>query len=154
MNKDEFEGKWKQVRGQARQWWGKLTDDDVERVGGKFEQFSGVMQEKYGFTREAASDEFDKRMAQFESTQKHEKNGVNTPNQDIVEGKWKQMRGQARQWWGKLTDDDLDKVAGKAEAITGMLQAKYGFSRAQAESEFNHRVTEYETHEKESNFTK
>ena len=45
MNKDEFEGKWKQIRGQARQWWGKLTDDDVERVGGKYEQFVGVVQE-------------------------------------------------------------------------------------------------------------
>ena len=45
MNKDEFEGKWKQIRGQARQWWGKLTDDDLERVGGKYEQFLGVVQD-------------------------------------------------------------------------------------------------------------
>jgi len=70
MNKDEFEGKWKQIRGQARQWWGKLTDDDVERVGGKYEQFVGVVQEKYGYTREAAETEIDKRVAEFEAAQK------------------------------------------------------------------------------------
>lgn len=70
MNKDEFEGKWKQIRGQARQWWGKLTDDDLERVGGKFEQFVGVVQEKYGYTREAAETEINKRVAEFEAAQK------------------------------------------------------------------------------------
>lgn len=71
MNKDEFEGKWKQVRGQARQWWALLTIDDLERVGGKFEEFAGVMQEKYGFNREAAKNEFDKRVSQFEANLKH-----------------------------------------------------------------------------------
>lgn len=70
MNKDEFEGKWKQIRGQARQWWGKLTDDDVERVGGKYEQFVGVVQEKYGYTREAAETEINKRVAEFDAAQK------------------------------------------------------------------------------------
>ena len=70
MNKDEFEGKWKQIRGQARQWWGKLTEDDVERVGGKYEQFLGVVQEKYGYTREAAETEVNKRVAEFEANQK------------------------------------------------------------------------------------
>ncbi len=70
MNKDEFEGKWKQIRGQARQWWGKLTDDDVERVGGKYEQFVGVVQEKYGYTREVAETEINKRVAEFEAAQK------------------------------------------------------------------------------------
>ena len=74
MNKDEFEGKWKQIRGQARQWWGKLTDDDLERVGGKFEQFVGVVQEKYGYPREAAETEINKRVAEFEANQK--KNAV------------------------------------------------------------------------------
>lgn len=36
-------------------------------------------------------------------------------NTDIFEGKWKQMRGQVREWWGKLTDDDLDTIAGKRD---------------------------------------
>jgi len=70
MNKDEFEGKWKQIRGQARQWWGKLTDDDLERAGGKFEEFLGIVQEKYGYTREAAEAEVNKRLAEFEAKHK------------------------------------------------------------------------------------
>ncbi|MBN1923071.1 MAG: CsbD family protein [Anaerolineae bacterium] len=70
MNKDIFEGKWKQVRGQAKEWWGKLTDDDLERVGGKYEQFIGTIQEKYGYTRERAEEEINKRLAEHEVHEK------------------------------------------------------------------------------------
>jgi len=70
MNSDVFEGKWKQVRGEAREWWGKLTDDDLDKVGGKFDKFVGVIQEKYGYTRERAEAEIDKRVAEYEANQK------------------------------------------------------------------------------------
>jgi len=61
MNKDVFEGKWKQLRGQAKVWWGKLTDDDLEKVGGNFDKFIGLLQEKYGYTRQQAEEEIQKR---------------------------------------------------------------------------------------------
>lgn len=61
MNNDIFDGKWKQMRGQAKVWWGKLTDDDLDKVGGKFDQLIGVLQEKYGYTRQQAEEEYDKR---------------------------------------------------------------------------------------------
>ena len=61
-------------------------------------------------------------------------------NKDILEGKWKQVRGQAKEWWGKLTDDDLDKVAGKYERLAGVLQEKYGYTKQQAEEEINRRL--------------
>ncbi len=70
MNKDEFEGKWKQIRGQAREWWGKLTDDDVDKVAGKYESFIGLIQEKYGYTREHAEKEYDRRVAEYDAHQK------------------------------------------------------------------------------------
>lgn len=66
-------------------------------------------------------------------------------NQDIVEGKWKQMKGEAKAWWGKLTDDDLERAAGKFEVLAGILQEKYGYSREQAADEIDKRVTEFET---------
>ncbi len=64
-------------------------------------------------------------------------------NQDVLEGQWKQMRGQVREWWGKLTDDDLDRVQGKTEKLIGLLQEKYGYTKAQAEAEVNRRMNEY-----------
>lgn len=65
-------------------------------------------------------------------------------NNDIIEGKWKQMRGEAKSWWGKLTDNDLDRAAGKAEVLVGLLQEKYGYTREQAANEVEKRVTEFE----------
>ena len=63
-------------------------------------------------------------------------------NKDIFEGKWKEMRGQIKEWWGKLTDDDLEQAAGNAEQIVGLLQQKYGYTRQRAEEEFNRRIKE------------
>ena len=61
MNNNIFEGKWKQMRGQAKVWWGKLTDDDLEKVGGKFDKLIGLLQEKYGYTQQQAEAELKKR---------------------------------------------------------------------------------------------
>ncbi len=70
MNKDILEGQWKQIRGEAKSWWGKLTDDDLTRIAGKYETLLGVLQEKYGYTREQAETEIDKRVTAFESNLK------------------------------------------------------------------------------------
>jgi uncharacterized protein YjbJ (UPF0337 family) len=67
MNKDVFEGKWKQVRGEVRGWWGKLTDDDLDKVGGQFDVFAGLLQEKYGYSRGQAEEEIEKQMNTYES---------------------------------------------------------------------------------------
>ena len=61
MNKDVFEGKWKQIRGQAKAWWGKLTDDDLDKVNGKYDKLIGLLQEKYGYTKQQAEAEYQKR---------------------------------------------------------------------------------------------
>ena len=59
MNWDQLEGKWKQVQGSVRQQWGKFTDQDLERIGGKKDQLVGVIQERYGIAREAAETQAD-----------------------------------------------------------------------------------------------
>jgi uncharacterized protein YjbJ (UPF0337 family) len=56
-------------------------------------------------------------------------------NWDQIEGKWKQMKGQARQKWAKLTDDDLEFIAGNREQFTGRLQERYGIAREEAEKQ-------------------
>jgi uncharacterized protein YjbJ (UPF0337 family) len=65
MNKDIFEGKWKEMRGQIKEWWGKLTDDELEQANGNAEQIVGLLQQKYGYTREAAEKEFNRRIENF-----------------------------------------------------------------------------------------
>jgi uncharacterized protein YjbJ (UPF0337 family) len=56
-------------------------------------------------------------------------------NQDILQGKWKQLKGRVKQRWGELTDDDLDRVEGNYQELIGIVQEKYGRSRAEAEAE-------------------
>ena len=56
-------------------------------------------------------------------------------NWEQIEGSWKQMKGKAKQRWGKLTDDDLDVIAGKHDELVGTLQKRMGIAREQAERE-------------------
>jgi uncharacterized protein YjbJ (UPF0337 family) len=61
MNNNIFEGKWKQVRGDVKIWWGKLTDDDLDKVEGNYDKLIGLLQEKYGYTQQQAQEEWEKR---------------------------------------------------------------------------------------------
>ena len=54
-------------------------------------------------------------------------------NWERVEGKWKQMKGSAKLKWAKLTDDDLEFIAGKRDLLVGMIQERYGVAREDAE---------------------
>ncbi len=58
-------------------------------------------------------------------------------NKDILQGKWHELKGQVKQRWGKLTDDDMAKLTGKQEELVGLLQQRYGYAKEQAESEVN-----------------
>lgn len=58
-------------------------------------------------------------------------------NWDQIEGKWKQLRGSAKAEWGKLTDDDLDRVEGKREKLIGVIQETYGLERAEADKQIS-----------------
>ncbi len=59
MNWDQIEGKWQQLKGDAKAKWGKLTDDDVDRAEGNREKLEGILQEKYGKTKEEVQKEVD-----------------------------------------------------------------------------------------------
>jgi uncharacterized protein YjbJ (UPF0337 family) len=56
-------------------------------------------------------------------------------NWDTVKGQWKQFRGRVREQWGKLTDDDLDRIEGKRDQLLGAVQKRYGLAREEAEQE-------------------
>jgi uncharacterized protein YjbJ (UPF0337 family) len=59
-------------------------------------------------------------------------------NWDQIEGNWKILKGKAKQQWGRLTDDELDVIAGKKDVLIGKLQERYGMARQEAEHEANH----------------
>jgi uncharacterized protein YjbJ (UPF0337 family) len=56
-------------------------------------------------------------------------------NEDVLEGQWKQMRGKVQEFWGKLTDDDLDQINGKRDQLIGKIQERYGYTRDRAARE-------------------
>lgn len=58
-------------------------------------------------------------------------------NEDILAGKWKQLRGEAKKWWGDLTNDEMDQVAGQRDVLVGKLQERYGYTKERAESEID-----------------
>ena len=60
MNRDIIGGKWQQIRGKVKEEWGKLTDDDLKTVEGKFDKLAGLTRERYGYTKEKAEQELDR----------------------------------------------------------------------------------------------
>jgi uncharacterized protein YjbJ (UPF0337 family) len=64
-------------------------------------------------------------------------------NTDVLKGKWKQLRGEAKKWWGELTDDDLDKIAGDRDKLVGVIQERYGYAKEEAEREVDRRFSTY-----------
>jgi uncharacterized protein YjbJ (UPF0337 family) len=58
-------------------------------------------------------------------------------NWDRIEGNWKQLKGKAKEQWGKLTDDELDVAAGKRDQLVGAVQNKYGIAKDEAEKQID-----------------
>lgn len=55
-------------------------------------------------------------------------------NWDIVQGKWKQLKGSVQEKWGELTNDELDQIDGNKDQLAGKLQEKYGWTKEEAET--------------------
>ncbi|QXL84039.1 CsbD family protein [Comamonas sp. NLF-1-9] len=62
-------------------------------------------------------------------------------NEDTIKGNWKQFKGKVKEQWGKLTDDDLDVIAGRRDQLLGKLQERHGMARDAAEQQ----VSDWET---------
>ena len=57
-------------------------------------------------------------------------------NEDTMKGQWTQLKGRVREQWGKLTQDDVDQIQGRAEQLIGKLQTRYGIQREEAQRQF------------------
>lgn len=58
-------------------------------------------------------------------------------NKDVLQGRWRQLRGHIKAKWGQLTDDELDQIAGNYDILVGKIQEKYGTTRQQIERELD-----------------
>lgn len=65
-------------------------------------------------------------------------------NRDILEGKWMQLKGNIKQQWGRLTDDELDQINGRYEELVGKIQERYGYSREEAANEVDTWLNTYD----------
>ncbi len=63
-------------------------------------------------------------------------------NWEQISGRWKQWKGLAREKWGKLTDDDLTRIAGRREQLAGLLQERYEYANEEADKELDEFVKE------------
>jgi len=70
-------------------------------------------------------------------------------NENILEGKWKQLRGYLRERWGEITDDELDQIAGKRDRLAGLLQERYGYTQMEADQQIDDFVSEWEAKARE-----
>jgi uncharacterized protein YjbJ (UPF0337 family) len=69
MNWDQISGMWKQVKGRIRERWGKLTDDDLDVINGRREEFIGKIQQRYGIAREEAERQADEFTREFDASE-------------------------------------------------------------------------------------
>jgi uncharacterized protein YjbJ (UPF0337 family) len=66
--------------------------------------------------------------------------------QNILEGNWKQMKGEIRKQWGRLTDDEVAQLEGSTEKLVGKLQEKYGWTKKETEKQLREFSERHETH--------
>lgn len=65
-------------------------------------------------------------------------------NKDIIEGKFKEFTGEIRKKWGELTDDEVQKTKGNAEALSGLVQKKFGLSKEDASNQVSEIINSFE----------
>ncbi len=81
MNQSQIAGKWKEIKGEIRKAWGNLTDDEIEQTKGNMESISGLIQQKFGLTKEQASERLNRVYSKFENTAEDAKDKLRESNE-------------------------------------------------------------------------
>lgn len=69
-------------------------------------------------------------------------------SKDIPSDKWKHLHGEVKEWWQKLTDEDIDEIDGRLDELAVKLQARYGFSKSETETEIEQFLKDLEARQK------
>jgi uncharacterized protein YjbJ (UPF0337 family) len=118
-------GNWNDLKGEAKQKWAQLTDDDLTYREGQQDEWFGQLQHKTGETIDNIKNWF------------NEKVNPDTSTELKARGNWNQVKGEAKQKWGNLTDDDLSYEDGKQDEWFGRLQEKTGHAVDDIKGWFN-----------------
>jgi len=135
VNPDFFAAKWQQMRGTLRSWWGKLSDDDWERIGGQKDRLIGMLQEKYGYAKDLASSEVERRFQEY-SGQSSSNAGQEIKNAayDISQSAANAYEG-AKTKAQELSTAAAEKVGGTTKAVGEKISSLAGTLRGSAPQE-------------------
>ena len=79
MDWNRVEGNWKEMKGKVKEQWGKLTDDDLDKIEGRSDQMIGLLQQRYGYAREKAEEEYNRFTSSFASDTPGRREHQSTP---------------------------------------------------------------------------
>jgi uncharacterized protein YjbJ (UPF0337 family) len=109
MNEDTFAGQWKQMRGALKSWWGNLTDDDFERIGGQKDKLIGAIQQRYGYSREQAQNDVERRFNEYGGTTGGGLSGLGTAVEDL--------KAKAHEFGASTSSTARETTAGVASGL-------------------------------------
>ena len=119
MNANVIEGKWKQVKGDAKIWWGQVIDDPALELEGNWQKLRGNLQEKKGLTQEAAQAEIEK----FQKAKAKFADKVAQQQEEITAK------------WNKLTQQDVEEAGDSMEGLAEKIHQAYGIQQEEANEE-------------------
>jgi len=118
MNKDILQGNFKILKGKLKEKWGKLTDEEITRTDGKRDQLFGLLQSKYGLTKDKAQTELNDLLHRFEN--------------DQFSQHWNEISGKIQEKFNTLSKEDISRIKGKRDEFLKILQEKYHVNKDQA----------------------
>lgn len=75
-------------------------------------------------------------------------------NENILKGKWKEIKGEIQKAWGNISGDDMDKASGNVKSLAGLVQKKYGLAQSEAEQKINSIIARFGDSEKDESSDK
>ncbi|HLO98671.1 MAG TPA: CsbD family protein [Fimbriimonas sp.] len=126
MTQEQLEGKWLQFKGALREKWGELTDSQIEETAGRHEQVVGLLEERYGYTKERAEEAIAKLSERLDHNPSYSRFW-----QTIEEG-WQDLQKSLATTYNKLRLGEVERTRGKRELLAQQIQSEYNLSRSEA----------------------
>jgi uncharacterized protein YjbJ (UPF0337 family) len=125
MDWNRIQANWKEFAGSVRQEWSKLSEEQISLLKGERDKLADLLHEVYGTARAEA----DKQISAWQSAQ--------ASALDRAELKWKHFAVDVKHHWNKLTQDQIEAVAGNRDRLIDLIQQTYGKAREEVEQQFS-----------------